>query len=131
MGQGVGKGGRVYNKPEAADRALTASAARTASANGTAFDTEDAVAITGTLVVTAHQGTAPTLDVKLQENVDGTNWNDVGAFPQVGNTNLTGWSKTFGPLTAGSQCRWVWAIGGSATPGYTFRIDTVARRGFA
>lgn len=123
--QAVGSGGRVYRTPEGAARAAVASGARTTTANGTPFNTEDAIAISAKLTITAKGGTTPTLDLKLQESVDGTNWNDVGAFPQQNNTGSI--AKTFGPLTPGSQCRWVWTIGGS-TPSFTFAVDNNAIR---
>jgi hypothetical protein len=124
--QKVTRAGRVFSTPEDATRAGVAGGARTATANGTPFDTEDALAISATLAITAVAGTTPTLDVKLQESVDGTNWNDVGAFPQKTGSGTHG--RTFGPLTPGSQCRWVWTIGGSAGPSFTFSIDNQAVR---
>src|SRR5437870_3872662 len=94
---GVGSGGRYYKQAEDATRAAVASAARTATANGTPFNTEDAIAIVGTLNITAVSGGTPTLDVKLQESLDGgTTWNDVGAFPQKNAAGVH--PKTFGPL---------------------------------
>lgn len=117
--------GRFYRTPEGAARAAVAAGARTTTATGTPFNTEDAIAFSAKLSITAASGTTPTLDLKLQESVDGTNWNDVAAFPQK--TGAGTHSKTFGPLTPGSQCRWSWTIGGT-TPSFNFSIDHQAIR---
>lgn len=71
---------------------LQASVTKTASFNGAAVELGDAATLRIDLTNTAHAGTAPTLDVKIQTSYDGsTNWTDVpnGAFAQIGNTNTT------------------------------------------
>lgn len=79
-------------RTEARTRGASQNAARVTfvtSAARTAAFTSDAQLITGYRVltlqldVTAASGTTPTLDVKVQTTVDGTNWCDVAAFAQV------------------------------------------------
>ena len=67
---------------------ITASAVVTASGNGTAVDLRDYIGIAALMLnSTAGNGTAPTLDVKLQDSADGsTGWADISpavAFVQV------------------------------------------------
>jgi hypothetical protein len=121
----VGSGGKWYNDPERASRADVASAAKITTGTGSAFDAEDADAILGTLTVTAHAGTTPTLDVALETTVDGTNWYTVGAFPQVGDANLAATGRAFAPL--GNQARWKWTIAGTS-PSYTLSIAVSEKR---
>ena len=102
-----------------------ASAARTATANGTAFDTSDVDEITGALDVTVVSGTNPTLDVVLETTADGTNYYTAGAFGQK--TAASAESKVFTGL--GSLSRWKWTIGGTATPTFTFSVAATYERG--
>jgi hypothetical protein len=76
--------------------------------------------------VTAHAGTTPTLDVVLETSVDGTNWDQVGAFPQV-TGDVAGRGKAFAGL--GRKCRWKWTIGGTAGQSFTFAVAAKALRG--
>lgn len=63
---------------------LHASAARTASGNGPTLGGYDKVDWTRVqLSVTAASGTTPTLDVVIEDTLDGTNWNTVGTFTQA------------------------------------------------
>ena len=63
---------------------LFASAARTATVNGSAVELGDRCMARLDLKVTAASGTTPTLNVKVQHSPDGTNWTDVGtAFTQA------------------------------------------------
>jgi hypothetical protein len=118
-------GNQAVSKARPRSGMKLASAARTATGVGTAFKTEDVVNIEGTLVVSAHAGTTPTLDVRLETTVDGTNWDTVAAFPQqTGDT--AGRGKAFAGL--GRKCRWAWTIGGT-TPSFTFKVDTKTLRG--
>ena len=119
-----GAGNRYYPDAETrADMAL-ASAARTASGTGAAFGTEDVVNIEATLDVTAVSGTGPTLDLRLETTVDGTNWDTVAAFPQRTAAGQRG--KAFAGL--GRQCRWAWTIAGTG-PSFTFAVTAKALRG--
>ncbi len=70
------------------------------------------------LAVTAVAGTGPTLDVVLEDTLDGTNWNVVGTFAQktaVGRevVNVTA------PFTDRLRARWT--LGGT-TPTFTFAV---------
>lgn len=105
--------------------AVVASAARTATANGTAFDTSSFDSITGVLTVTAASGTDELLDVELHTTTDGTNYYEVGQFTQKSGT-ATAESRAFGPL--GSSSRWRWVIAGTDTPSFTFSISATADR---
>lgn len=62
---------------------LAPSAARTAAFTGTPVEIGGVKTVMLQLDVTAASGTTPTLDVKVQTTVDGTNWCDVGAFAQA------------------------------------------------
>lgn len=62
---------------------FAASAARTASGDsGLKSGFEVASTLRAQLDVTAAAGTTPTLDVVLEDTLDGTNWNTVGTFTQ-------------------------------------------------
>ena len=108
-----------YNDPVAVTGGAVASAARTATATGTAFSTADLDEITGTLTVTAASGTDETLDVTLETTADGTNYYTVGAFTQK-TAAATADAKVFTGL--GNTSRWKWTIGGTDTPSFTFSI---------
>lgn len=117
--------GRYINPGETNTAADIASAARTTSSNGTAFDTSGVDSIAGSCVVTAVTGTNPTLDAILQTSVDGTNYYTVGSFTQK--TAITAAeAKKFGPL--GDLSRWAWTIGGTSTPTFTFAITATIDR---
>jgi len=76
--------GRYIPPDETPTGGVLASAARTTSTNGTAFDTPDTVSLTATLVVTDRDGTNPTLDVELQTSGDeGLTYEKVAQFTQV------------------------------------------------
>lgn len=113
--------GRYIAPEETRTGQQVASAARTTTADGTAFDTSDVDEITAALVVTAVTGTNPTLDVVLQTSADGgASYYTVTAFTQK--TAITAAeSKVFTGL--GSLSRWRWTIGGTATPTFTFAIS--------
>ena len=110
--------GRYVAPEETRAGQQVASAARTATANGTAFDTSDVDEITATLDVTAASGTDETLDVILQTTADGTNYYTAGSFAQK--TAAAAESKVFTGL--GSLSRWRWTIGGTDTPTFTFSV---------
>jgi hypothetical protein len=100
---------------------LVASAARTTSNNSGALGAGwGAVsALRAQLNVTAASGTTPTLDVVIEDSLDGTNWNTVGTFAQKTTTgrevvNVTGLFS--------DQVRVRWTVGGT-TPSFTFAVD--------
>lgn len=117
--------GRFYSGSENRSEADVASAARTTTGTGTAFNTDDIVTLVATLVISAASGTTPTLDLTLQTSADGgTSWQTVAAFAQQTGTTAGVW-KVFGPM--GSTCRWSWVIGGT-TPSFTFAVSTTDKR---
>lgn len=117
--------GRWYESNETLSTGAVASAARTATATGTAFSTASLDSIDATLTITAAAGTDPTLDVTLETTTDGTNYYTLTpAFPQQ--TGAAAVSRTFDGL--GSSCRWKWTIGGTDTPSFTFSIAATADR---
>lgn len=117
--------GRYIPDDEALAAAAVASAARTATAAGTAFDTDNLDSLTGVLTVTAASGTDELLDVRLETTGDGTNYYTVGAFVQK-TAAATADAKVFGPL--GALSRWHWTIAGTDTPSFTFSISATADR---
>lgn len=118
--------GRYYDAAESRADAAVASAARTATGTGTAFDTEGATSIIGSLNVTAAAGTSPTLDLTLETTADGgTTWYTAASFPQQTGTTATPVARVCGPV--GSKCRWKWTIGGTS-PSFTFTVTTSAPR---
>lgn len=99
---------------------LVSSAARTASGDSGTLDgwgAADSLRIQ--LDVTAVSGTSPTLDVVVEDTLDGTNWNTIGTFAQktaAGRevVNITGlFSDTL---------RVRWTVAGT-TPSFTFAVD--------
>jgi hypothetical protein len=115
--------GRYIPDAETLTAAAVASAARTATATGTAFDTAGIDSLNGTVVVTARTGTNPTLDITLETTADGTNYYAAGTWTQLTNTT-TGSSRVVAGL--GSLSRWKWTIGGTDTPTWTFSISATA-----
>jgi hypothetical protein len=112
--------GNYYPGDEARPDAALASAARTSSAAGSAFNTAQADSFEGFLSVTA--ATALTsLDVRLETSVDaGTSWTTVAAFAQVTASPSTK-NRVFGPL--GDSCRWAWTLVGTSV---TFAVAVEA-----
>jgi len=102
---------------------LLASAARTTTAS--------APAVTGfaaarqlclQLQVTAASGTTPTLDVVVQDTVDGTNYSTIATFTQAAATTREV-IRLATPFT--DALRVVYTIGG-VTPSFTFNVITWA-----
>lgn len=100
-----------------------ASAARTTSGNsGVLSGYGPASTIRAQLNVTAVAGVAATLDVVVEDTLDGTNWNVVGTFAQktaVGREviNIT--------VPFADRLRVRWTIGGT-TPSVTFAVAWAA-----
>lgn len=98
---------------------LAESAARTASGDtGTLSGFSDLGKLRAQLEVTAAAGTSPTLDVVLEDSLDGTSWNTIGTFAQLTTTgreviDITG-------LFA-DRLRVRWTIGGTS-PSFTFSV---------
>lgn len=98
---------------------LIASAARTTTANGGIVEGFGVVkTIRAQLEVTAASGSTPTLDVLIEDTLDGTNFNTIGTFTQETGTgrqviNITGLFS--------DRVRVSWTItGGSAS--FTFSV---------
>lgn len=112
-----------------------ASAARTTTGNTGILPTAygAVVSIRAQLNVTAASGTTPTLNVVIQDTLDGTNWNTVGTFTQKTAVSLEvinilpqkAESGTFQPLLS-DRLRVLWTIGGT-TPSFTFAVDWIIR----
>lgn len=101
---------------------LVTSAARTTSGNNTGSTGWSAVSrIRAQLDVTAASGTTPTLDVVIEDTLDGTNWNTIGTF-----TQRTAAGRQVIDITTpfADQVRVRWTIGGT-TPSFTFSVIAV------
>lgn len=102
-----------------------ASAAVTASGNSGALTGYGAAtSLRAQLNVTAASGTTPTLDVVIEDSVDGgATWNTVGTF-----TQKTASSREVVNVTNpfGDQLRVRWTVGGT-TPNFTFAVHWVAQ----
>lgn len=95
------------------------SAARTATGNTTGETRlKSATALRVQLDVTAASGTTPTLNVLIEDTLDGTNWNTVGTFAAK-----TAVSREVinVPLPVANQLRVKWTIAGT-TPSFTFSV---------
>jgi hypothetical protein len=102
---------------------LLASGARTATAAGTAVTGFAAARqLVLQLQVTAASGTAPTLDVVVQDTVDGTNYNTIATF-----TQKNGAAREVIRVTTAftDNLRVNYEIGG-VTPSFTFNVITWA-----
>ena len=98
---------------------LLASAARTATVTGTAVKGLSAAKLlVMQLNVSAASGTSPTLDVVVQDTVDGTNYNTIATFAQA-----TAVTREVIRLTTAftDQLRVVGTIGGT-TPVFIFGV---------
>lgn len=102
-----------------------ASAARTTTGNGTAFDTTGVDSVNANLIISAASGTTPTLDLVLQTSADaGATYYTAGTFAQQ-TTTQAGLARVFGDL--GDLSRWQWTIAGT-TPSFTFSVATTIDR---
>lgn len=98
---------------------LLASAARTASGNsGTLAGWGAAKTLRAQVNATAASGTTPTLDVVLEDTINGTDWNTIAVFNQ-----LTGTGRVVANVTTPftDRIRVAWGIGGT-TPSFTFDV---------
>lgn len=100
------------------------SAARTASGDSGVFSAYGpASTLRAQLDVTAVSGTGPTLDVVLEDALDGVNWNVIGTFAQK-----TGAGREVINVTApfSDKVRARWTIGGT-TPSFTFSVRVASQ----
>lgn len=117
-----------------AEETVVASAARTTSSQTAALSGYGGSAsIRAQLDVTAASGTSPTLNVVIEDTLDGTNWNVIGTFVQRVATGREvinvheekAESGTFQPVFA-DRVRVRWTIGGT-TPSFTFAVIFVSQ----
>lgn len=95
------------------------SAARTASGDsGAVAGFGDKVSLRAQLNITAASGTAPTVDVVLEDTIDGTNWNVVGTFAQK---TAAGREVINITLPFSDRLRARWTVAGT-TPSFTFTV---------
>lgn len=98
---------------------LAAAGARTASGDsGPIPGFGDMVSLRAQLNVTAASGTSPTLDVVIEDTLDGTNWNPIATFAQ-----RTGVGREVVNITIpfSDRLRVRWTVGGT-TPSLTFSV---------
>ena len=103
---------------------LAPSAARTTSGTNIVSGLGEYDKVRIQLNVTAASGTTPTLDVTIQDTVDGTNYNTLATFTQkvavvrdvLTLTNLVG-----------DSVRVSWVVAGT-TPSFTFDVSALAER---
>ncbi len=111
-------------------KSLQDSVTKTATFTGAAVEVGDASTLRASLSVTAHAGTTPTLDVKVQTSHDGsTNWTEctangaaTAAFAQVTTANGT----TSLIVTGLDRFVRVVATIGGTTPSYTYSVSAEA-----
>ena len=102
---------------------VVASAARTTSGDsGVLANYGSAQTLRAQLDVTAASGTTPTLDVVIEDTLDGTNWNTVGTFAQKVTTGREVINVT---TPFADRLRVSWTIAGT-TPSFTFTVAWVA-----
>lgn len=107
-----------------AEESPVTSAARTTSGSSQALNGYGgASTLRVQLSVTAATGVAPTLDVVVEDTLDGTNWNTIGTFSQK-----TAASREVINITTvfADQLRVRWTIGGT-TPSFTFSLVVAAQ----
>jgi hypothetical protein len=99
---------------------IVASAARTSSGDsGVLAGWGVASTLRAQLNVTAVAGTGPTLDVVLEDTLDGTTWNVIGTFAQKTGPGREVINVT-SPFTDRLRARWTVA---GTTPSFTFAVD--------
>lgn len=106
------------------EETIVASAARTASGNqADPGDWGRVSSLRLQLNVTAASGTSPTLNVLVEDSVDGTNWNTIGTFAQK-----TAVSREVINVTTpfARRLRVSWTIAGT-TPSFTFDVIAVSQ----
>lgn len=101
-----------------------ASAARTTSSNsGPLPGFGDWTKFRAQLAVSAASGTTPTLDVVIEDTLDGTNWNTVATFTQK---TAAGAQAVDVTGLFSDQLRVRWTIAGT-TPSFTFDVRLYGR----
>lgn len=106
------------------EETLVASGARTTSADtGAIPGFGPASTLRAQLDVTAAAGTTPTLDVVIEDTIDGTNWNVVATFAQK---TAAGREVVTVTSTFADRLRVRWTIAGTA-PSFTFSVAVAAQ----
>lgn len=103
---------------------VVASAARTTSGNsGDLPHYGPAETLRAQLNVTAASGTTPTLDVVIEDTLDGTNYNTIGTFAQktAAGREVINITTPFSDTT-----RVKWTVGGTS-PSFTFSVRIVSQ----
>jgi hypothetical protein len=111
-----------------AEETVVASAARTTSGDsGSQAGYGGATSLRAQLDVTAASGTSPTLNVVIEDTLDGTNWNAVVTFAQ-----RTAAGREVLSLTTpfADRLRVRWTIGGTG-PSFTFSVVIVSQSPWA
>ncbi len=104
---------------------LAPSAARTATGDSGAWDGFGrASTLRAQLEVTAASGTSPTLDVVIQDSLDGVNWNTIGTFAQKTGAGQREVINVTSPFSDRIRARWT--LGGT-TPSFTFSVRVAAQ----
>jgi len=111
---------------------LLACDARTASANGTGFDLEGSNGAEGEAIVilasdAASAGSSPTLDVKLQESANNSDWSDISGatFTQVTDAAQALEKISINTNDVKRYLRAVGTIGGTSSPAFTYSVALV------
>lgn len=103
---------------------VVASAARTASGNsGDLPNFGSAETLRAQLDVTAASGTTPTLDVVIEDTIDGTNYNTIGTFAQ----KVAAGREVINITTPFSDTIRVKHTVGGTTPSFTFSVRIVSQ----
>lgn len=103
---------------------IHASAAETATVSSIAFSGGGATGIYIEINVSARSGTTPTLDVNLQDSLDGgTTWNTVSSLTQITAVGVGTKRLNLRDTPAGPLLRLNYVIGGT-TPSFTFTART-------
>ncbi len=112
----------IYGSWKGAAATVVASAARTTSSNSsTLTGYGPAATLRAQLNISAAAGTVPTLDVLVEDTLDGTTFNTIGTFTQA-----TGVTRQVIDITSpfSDQVRIKWTVGGTA-PSFTFSVILV------
>jgi hypothetical protein len=113
---------RTEVQPIAVTETPVASAARTTTGNsGILTNFGSFKTIRAQLDVTAASGTTPTLDVVIEDTLDGVNFNTIGTFTQRTSAGRQVIDITT-PFSDSVRIRWT--IGGT-TPSFTFSVTWV------
>lgn len=97
---------------------IAGSEARTASGSSPESAGLDLSTLRVQLDVTAASGTTPTLDLVIEDTIDGTNWNTIAAFAQKTGPGREVVNVT-SPFTSRIRARWTVA---GTTPSFTFTV---------